>query len=52
MERTLVLLKPDALQRGLLGEILGRFERKGLKVAGMKMMQLTDALLEEHYTPP
>ncbi len=50
MERTLVLLKPDALQRGLLGEILGRFERKGLKVVGMKMMQLTDALLEEHYS--
>jgi nucleoside-diphosphate kinase len=50
MERTLVLLKPDALQRGLLGEILGRFERKGLKVVGMKMMQLTDALLDEHYS--
>lgn len=50
MERTLVLLKPDALQRGLLGEILGRFERKGLKVVGMKMMQLTDELLEEHYS--
>lgn len=50
MERTLVLLKPDALQRGLLGEILGRFERKGLKVAGMKMMQLTDELLDEHYS--
>lgn len=50
MERTLVLLKPDALQRGLLGEILGRFERKGLKVVGMKMMQLSDALLDEHYS--
>src|SRR5437763_121342 len=50
MERTLVLLKPDALQRGLLGEILGRFERKGLKVAGLKMMQLTDELLDEHYS--
>jgi len=50
MERTLVLLKPDALQRGLLGEILARFERKGLKVAGLKMMELEDALLDEHYS--
>ena len=49
MERTLVLLKPDALQRGLLGEIIGRFERKGLKIVGMKMMQLYDELLDEHY---
>jgi nucleoside-diphosphate kinase len=50
MERTLVLLKPDALQRGLLGEILARFERKGLKVAGLKMLQLEDALLDDHYS--
>ena len=50
MERTLVLLKPDALQRGLLGEIVGRFERKGLKLVGMKMMRLDDALLDEHYS--
>ncbi|MEA2573291.1 MAG: nucleoside-diphosphate kinase [Chloroflexia bacterium] len=50
MERTLVLLKPDAVQRGLLGEIIGRFERKGLKLVGMKMMQLEDALLDEHYS--
>lgn len=50
MERTLVLLKPDAVQRGLLGEITTRFERKGLKVVGMKMMQLTDKLLDEHYS--
>ena len=49
MERTLILLKPDALQRGLLGEIISRFERKGLKLVGMKMMRLEDALLEEHY---
>src|SRR5437762_10871704 len=49
MERTLVLLKPDAVQRGLLGEIVSRFERKGLKIVGMKMMRLTDALLDEHY---
>jgi nucleoside-diphosphate kinase len=50
MERTLVLLKPDALQRGLLGEIIGRFERKGLKLVGMKMMRLEDALLDVHYS--
>ena len=50
MDRTLVLLKPDAVQRGLLGEILARFERKGLKVVGMKMMKLDDALLDEHYS--
>ncbi|MFL5734735.1 MAG: nucleoside-diphosphate kinase [Chloroflexia bacterium] len=50
MERTLVLLKPDALQRGLIGEITSRFERKGLKLVGMKMMKLDDALLDEHYS--
>jgi nucleoside-diphosphate kinase len=50
MERTLVLLKPDAVQRGLLGEIITRFERKGLKLVGMKMMKLEDALLDEHYS--
>lgn len=50
MERTLVLLKPDAVQRGLLGEILSRFEHKGLKLIGMKMMQLSDELLDEHYS--
>jgi nucleoside-diphosphate kinase len=48
-ERTLVLLKPDALQRNLLGEIMHRFERRGLKVIGLKMMQLDDAILLEHY---
>jgi nucleoside-diphosphate kinase len=48
-ERTLVLLKPDAVQRGLLGEIITRFERKGLKLAGLKMLQLDDALLTTHY---
>ncbi|MBR1387410.1 MAG: nucleoside-diphosphate kinase [Alloprevotella sp.] len=49
MERTLVLLKPGTLQRALVGEVVSRFERKGLHLAGMKMMQLTDALLSEHY---
>lgn len=50
MERTLVLIKPDALQRDLAGEIIKIFERKGLKLVGIKMMALTDALLDEHYS--
>ena len=49
MQRTVVLLKPDTLQRGLVGEIISRFERKGLKLVGLKMMTASDALLEEHY---
>ena len=49
LEKTLVILKPCTLQRGLIGEITHRFERKGLRLAGMKMMQLTDELLSEHY---
>ena len=48
LEKTLVILKPCTLQRGLVGEITHRFERKGLRLAGMKMMQLTDELLSEH----
>lgn len=48
-QTTLVLLKPDALQRDLLGEIVGRFERKGLKIVGLKFIRLTESLLEEHY---
>lgn len=48
-EKTLIILKPDAVHRGLMGEIIGRFERKGLKIVGMKMVQLEDALLEAHY---
>jgi nucleoside-diphosphate kinase len=48
-EQTLVLLKPDALQRNLLGEIIHRFEVRGLKIIGMKMIHLNDALLDEHY---
>ncbi|MDO8601752.1 MAG: nucleoside-diphosphate kinase [bacterium] len=48
-EQTLVLLKPDALQRNLLGEIIHRFEIRGLKIVGMKMIHLNDALLDEHY---
>src|SRR3989338_11446484 len=49
MERTLVLLKPDALQRGLAGKIITRFEEKGLKMIGLKMMSLDEAVLREHY---
>lgn len=49
MEKTLVLLKPCTLQRGLVGEVTRRFEQKGLRLAGMKMMWLTDELLSEHY---
>lgn len=49
MESTLVLIKPDALQRRIVGEIISRLERKGLKLVGMKMMLLTDSLLKEHY---
>lgn len=48
-ERTLIIMKPDAIHRGLVGEIITRFERKGLKIIGMKMFQLEDALLEAHY---
>jgi nucleoside-diphosphate kinase len=51
MERTLIILKPDAVQRGLCGEILARFERKGLQVAGMKFMRLPQQLVETHYEP-
>lgn len=48
-EKTLVLIKPDAIQRGYLGEITSRFERKGLKLVGVKMMALDEAVLREHY---
>ena len=49
MERTLVILKPSTVQRGLIGEIITRFERKGLRIAGAKMIKLTEELLFEHY---
>ncbi len=49
IERTVVILKPDAMQRNLLGEVIGRFERKGLKIIGLKMIQLDDMALDEHY---
>lgn len=49
MEKTLVLVKPDGIQRGLVGEIVKRFEGKGLKLVGIKMMSLDEAVLREHY---
>ncbi len=49
MERTLVLLKPDAVQRGLVGQIIGRLEGRGLKIAGMKLMQMDQSLAHRHY---
>ena len=49
MEKTLVLIKPDGLQRGLVGEVTRRLETKGLKLVGMKMMTLEDSTVLEHY---
>jgi nucleoside-diphosphate kinase len=49
MERTLVIVKPDGVQRALVGEILGRFERRGLKLVAAKMVQVSPELAEKHY---
>lgn len=49
MERTLIIVKPDAVQRGLTGEILRRFEARGLRIVGMKFMQVSRDLAEKHY---
>lgn len=49
MERTLVLVKPDGVQRGLVGEILGRLERKGLKVVGLRLLWVPHDMAERHY---
>lgn len=49
MERTLIIIKPDAMQRGLVGEIIRRFEQRGLRIAGMKLMQISRDLAERHY---
>jgi len=49
MERTLILVKPDGVQRGLIGEIVGRFERRGLKLVGMKFLQMSEELASQHY---
>ena len=50
MEKSLIILKPDCLQRNLLGEILKRFENKGLKIAGLKMGRISDEQIDEHYS--
>ena len=49
MERTLILIKPDAMQRGLAGEIISRLERRGLRIAGMRLFQMENALARKHY---
>jgi nucleoside-diphosphate kinase len=51
MERTLIILKPDAVQRGLCGQILDRFEKKGLQIVGLKFVRIGQALAETHYGP-
>jgi len=48
-EKSLIIIKPDAVQRNLIGEIVSRIERKGLKIIGLKMTSISDALLDEHY---
>ncbi len=50
MQRTLVLFKPDTIQRSLVGTLLTRFEQKGLKIAGLKMMNMDKVLCDEHYS--
>ncbi|MCP4522607.1 MAG: nucleoside-diphosphate kinase [Candidatus Gracilibacteria bacterium] len=49
METTLILLKPDTVERGLIGEVISRLENKGLKISGLQMIQLDDAIIAEHY---
>lgn len=49
MEKTLIIFKPSSVERGLVGQILTRFQQKGLIIAGMKMMQLDETVLREHY---
>lgn len=49
MQTTLVIIKPSGVQRGLIGKVINRFEEKGLTIAGLKMMELTESLLREHY---
>jgi nucleoside-diphosphate kinase len=50
MERTLILFKPDAVSKQLVGQVLARFENAGLKIRGLKMLQFGDSLLKEHYS--
>jgi len=49
MERTLIILKPSAIQRALIGKVIDRFQQKGLTIAGIKMMKLDETILREHY---
>ncbi len=49
MERTLIIVKPEGVQRGLIGEVIARFEHKGLKVVGLKLMQIPRETAEKHY---
>jgi len=49
LERTYVMVKPDGVQRGLISEVVSRFEKRGLKIVGMKMLQIPRELAEEHY---
>jgi len=49
LERTYVMVKPDGVQRGLVSEVISRFERRGLKLVGLKMLQIPRELAEEHY---
>ena len=50
MEKTLIIIKPGAVQRGIIGEVISRFEKKGFIISGMKMVWLTDEILREHYS--
>jgi nucleoside-diphosphate kinase len=49
MERTFIMIKPDGVQRGLIGKVMERFETRGMKIAAMKLIQVTDKLAKEHY---
>src|SRR5260370_42528060 len=49
MEGTLIIVKPEGVQRGLIGDVISRFERRGLKIIGMKLIQITPELAEQHY---
>ena len=50
MEQTFIIIKPDAVNRSIVGDIVSRFERKGLKIVGMKMEHLSEDILDEHYS--
>ena len=49
MERTLIIVKPEGVQRGLIGQVISRFEQRGLKLVGLKLIQITPELAEQHY---